>query len=74
MSRGTGSVEITVQDDGRGFTPDAPDAARLDMHGAGLVGIRERARILGGRVEIQSSARAGTRLTVTFPLEEAAHA
>ena len=51
VSRKPGSIEITVQDDGRGFSRDAPDAAPLGMHGAGLAGIRERARILGGRVE-----------------------
>jgi len=75
VSRRPGSVEITVQDDGRGFSGDARDAAGPGgMHGAGLAGIRERARILGGRVDIQSSARSGTTLTVTVPIEGAAHA
>ena len=37
-------------------------------HGAGLVGIRERARILGGQAEIQSSAETGTTVAVTLPL------
>ena len=73
VARGPGSIVITVEDNGRGFSPDALDAARLAMHGAGLVGIRERARILGGRVEIHSNARTGTTLTVTLPLEDATH-
>ena len=74
LSRRPGSIEITVHDDGRGFSPGVPSAGRQAMHGAGLAGIRERARILGGRVDIQSSARAGTTLTVTIPFEEVAHA
>jgi len=74
LSRRPGSIEITVHDDGRGFSPGVPGAGRQAMHGAGLAGIRERARILGGRVDIQSSARAGTTLTVTIPFEGVAHA
>jgi len=74
LSRRPGSIEITVHDDGRGFSPDVPGDGRQAMHGAGLAGIRERTRILGGRVDIQSSARTGTTLTVTIPLEEGAHA
>ena len=58
ISRNGRSVEITVQDDGIGFGPDALERARSTSHGAGLVGIRERARILGGRVDIRSGARA----------------
>jgi signal transduction histidine kinase len=73
VSQGPRSIVITVEDNGKGFSPDDLDAARLAMHGAGLVGIRERARILGGRVEIQSNAAAGTMLTVTLPLEDTAH-
>ena len=69
VCRGPGSILITVEDNGRGFSPDALDAARLALDGAGLVGIRERARILGGRIEIHSHARTGTTLTVTLPLE-----
>ena len=72
VSLGPRALDITVQDDGRGFSGDAPDAAGPRVHGAGLAGIRERARILGGHVDIQSSAR-GTNLTVTLPLDEAAH-
>ena len=36
-------------------------------HGFGLLGMRERARILGGRVEILSSAETGTTVVVTLP-------
>ena len=61
------SVQIVVQDNGVGFNPTAA-TARPITHGAGLVGMRERVRMLGGRVEIQSSAQAGTTVRVSLPL------
>jgi signal transduction histidine kinase len=61
MTRGATSVEIRVEDNGKGFSLVPLDAATTTKHGFGLVGMRERARILGGRVEISSSARTGTR-------------
>ena len=67
------SVEIRVQDNGMGFRSDGLEAARSTAHGAGLVGIRERARILGGQAEIQSSAETGTTVAVTLPLGGAMH-
>jgi signal transduction histidine kinase/ligand-binding sensor domain-containing protein len=73
ISRNGRSVEITVQDNGMGFGPDEVERAHSASHGAGLVGIRERARILGGRVEIRSGVPRGTTITVTLPLEGATH-
>jgi ligand-binding sensor domain-containing protein/signal transduction histidine kinase len=68
IARGVTSLEIRVHDDGTGFSSESLDAVRSTAHGAGLVGIRERARILGGQAEIQSSAQTGTTVAVTLPL------
>jgi signal transduction histidine kinase len=61
-------VQIKVEDNGKGFSPAPLDAASPTKHGFGLVGIRERVRILGGCVEIQSNARTGTAVVVTLPI------
>ena len=58
-------VRLAVEDDGRGF-----DASEEPGERHGLVGMNERARMLGGRLEIRSSPGAGTRVEVTVPLEE----
>ena len=58
---GRGRLRVIVEDDGCGFDADAP-TDRL-----GLVGIRERAELLGGTVRIDSSPGAGTALTVELP-------
>src|SRR5215210_8316599 len=58
-------VRLVVQDDGRGFDASAVPA---DRHG--IVGMRERAEVLGGSLEVHSSPGAGTRIEATVPLEE----
>jgi signal transduction histidine kinase/ligand-binding sensor domain-containing protein len=73
ISRNGRSVEIVVRDNGIGFGPNELEHSRSTSHGAGLVGIRERARILGGRVEIRSGAPSGTTITVTLLLDGGTH-
>ncbi len=60
-----GRVQLVVEDDGRGF-----DASNIPVDRHGLVGMNERARMLGGRIEIYSSPGAGTSIEATVPLEE----
>jgi signal transduction histidine kinase len=55
-----GRVRVEVRDDGRGFDADAPAA------GFGLPGMRERVELLGGELEVESSA-AGTRVGAMLP-------
>lgn len=55
-------VRLTVEDDGAGFVSGAkPSEGRPSF---GLVGMRERAELLGGTVEIQSEPGRGTRVEV----------
>jgi two-component system NarL family sensor kinase len=56
-------VQLAVEDDGRGF-----DAARIPADHHGLIGMQERARLLGGALELRSQPDRGTRLQVTIPL------
>src|SRR5215210_5932956 len=57
-----GTIEIEVIDDGVGFEPS------LVREGFGLVGMRERAALLGGTLEVDSTKGAGTRLRAEIPL------
>ena len=57
-----GAIEIEVSDDGVGFEPS------LVREGFGLVGMRERAALLGGMLEIDSAKGAGTRVLASIPL------
>lgn len=63
-------AHLTIADDGRGFDPDE-GGQTLDpplRHGFGLIGMRERARLLNGAMHICSSGDAGTRIDVVIPL------
>jgi signal transduction histidine kinase len=60
-------VTLEVQDDGVGFDlPPRPDLLTQAGH-FGLLGIRERATLLGGSFRIQTGPGEGTRLTVRLP-------
>jgi signal transduction histidine kinase len=63
LTRMEGSVKAVVEDDGQGFDPD-----RSDDGGFGLVGMRERLALLGGRLRIESSPGAGTTIAADVPL------
>ena len=60
-------VSLDVTDDGRGFDPSTAGQAG----GLGLVGMRERAAGLGGRMAIESAPGDGTAISVTLPAIEA---
>jgi signal transduction histidine kinase/ligand-binding sensor domain-containing protein len=71
VARVHGSVEIRIEDNGVGFSADRFTMAGIVPDHFGLVSMRERARILGGRVEFVSSPGTGTAVVVTLPLEAA---
>jgi len=58
-------VRIEVQDDGQGFNPNSVD--RSNRSPFGLIGMRERASLLGGAVEIDSEPGKGTKVMVGIP-------
>jgi signal transduction histidine kinase len=60
IKRDGNSVQISVTDDGKGFSP-GPSA---NGPGFGLTGISERARMLGGSESINSTPGKGTTITV----------
>ena len=65
-----GLVLLTIEDDGRGFAQG--ESAGPEQ--LGLTGMRERVRRVGGHLLIESSAGAGTSLTVALPLSSIAAA
>jgi signal transduction histidine kinase len=67
LSRRDHHAMLAIEDDGRGFQPDAP-AAPQGAAGFGLVSMRERATLVGGELEIDSAPGAGTSIVVRVPL------
>ncbi|MDZ7778884.1 MAG: PAS domain S-box protein [Gemmatimonadota bacterium] len=67
-----GAVVVEVTDDGRGFDPASP--MERDR-GLGLIGMKERTTMVGGRLHIESAPGHGTsvRVAVPFTTSEADH-
>jgi two-component system, NarL family, sensor histidine kinase UhpB len=55
------ALELRIRDDGRGFDPG------VEHEGIGLSGMRERARLVGARLEVASRPGEGTDLTLQVP-------
>lgn len=54
-------ISLTISDNGIGFDPS------IEGHGQGLIGMRNRARSVGGSVEIESRSVSGTIVRVRIP-------
>ena len=63
LKQGDRVVQLVVQDDGAGFDPQG-----VRDGGLGLVGMRERVGLLGGRMVVESSEGAGTLLKAEVPI------
>ncbi len=72
LVREESAVELHVQDDGIGLDPTGRElVATGDRRRLGLQGMRERAALLGGSVEVASEPGAGTTITARFPVRAA---
>jgi signal transduction histidine kinase len=60
-------LQLVIEDDGTGFDVVTALAAGSAGHSAGLTGMRDRARLYGGELHIESSP-GRTRLQIAFPL------
>ncbi|HEX3239534.1 MAG TPA: GAF domain-containing protein [Solirubrobacterales bacterium] len=60
-----GALCVVIEDDGSGFD------SSLANGGRGLVGMRERVALLGGRLEVSSEPERGTRITASLPVRSA---
>jgi two-component system, NarL family, sensor histidine kinase UhpB len=64
-----GGVELRISDDGRGFDPSVlPHVNSLTPgRGLGLIGMAERARLVGGELDVRSAPGGGTTITLRVP-------
>jgi PAS domain S-box-containing protein len=63
-----GFLMLKVKDNGRGIT----EAESYDLKSLGLLGMRERALIVGGRIEIEGTPEQGTSVRIFIPLRSRA--
>lgn len=68
LEAGAGKITAIVEDDGKGFDVESTFRYKIGAHSLGLLGIKERATLLGGTFSIKSKVGQGTCLTVEIPL------
>jgi signal transduction histidine kinase len=63
------SIELTVKDNGKGY--DANDTSKMyaDKKGLGLFSLKEKLIHLQGSMDIQSSPKEGTTVTINIPIK-----
>ncbi|MEW5744329.1 MAG: ATP-binding protein [Nitrospirota bacterium] len=70
LKTGHRSVSIDIEDDGDGFdVQEATKQSPTGIRGLGILGMKERAALLDGRLTICSTPGQGTRISVTVPLK-----
>jgi PAS domain S-box-containing protein len=62
-----GLISLVIEDNGAGFDPALALAHRASDRGLGLAALDERARMLGGTLEIRSQPGSGVRVTCVIP-------
>jgi signal transduction histidine kinase len=65
-----GEMRLEIEDDGVGFDVAQASEQAVALQRLGLLGIQERAQLVGGRVNLESTPGKGTRLSVCVPLLE----
>ncbi|MFN2502370.1 MAG: PAS domain S-box protein [Pyrinomonadaceae bacterium] len=61
-------LKLIIEDNGVGFDPATKGASREVGRGLGLIGMGERAMLVGGDVQVESEPGAGTTIFVRVPL------
>jgi PAS domain S-box-containing protein len=60
-------VRLIIEDNGKGFDVMKSTSKKTSGHGLGLLGMSERAALVGGRVEIESARGKGTTIFASVP-------
>jgi two-component system CheB/CheR fusion protein len=62
-------LRVIIEDDGNGFDTEDPGSAEPTKH-LGLRGMRERAALAGGTLQVESTTSKGTTIYLTIPVTE----
>lgn len=62
-----GGLRLSITDNGKGFNVEE---IRTEKHGLGLIGMRERVRVVQGTYELKSTPGQGTEIRVWVPIKE----
>jgi signal transduction histidine kinase len=64
------SLTVVIEDDGEGFDVTSMLKQSEDGRGLGILGMKERANLLDGRLEVCSAPNGGTRINLWIPINQ----
>ena len=67
LEPGEEKIRMTISDNGKGFEVPSPLNSVGDVGKLGIIGMLERAELLGGTLDIESNPNRGTTVTVEIP-------
>jgi PAS domain S-box-containing protein len=70
LESGRDSIKMTISDDGKGFKPPAQVNELARSGRLGIVGMSERAHLLGGSMSVKSKAHKGTTVFTEIPVPD----
>jgi signal transduction histidine kinase len=65
-SNGSGNLNMNISDNGIGFNSNSPET--LEKKSLGIIGMKERALLLGGTLDIESAPNTGTEVKLRIPV------
>lgn len=65
LEKTNGAIEVSISDNGKGF--DAKRVLGKAENGFGVRGMRDRAELFGGKLDVKSAENEGTLVTLTLP-------
>jgi PAS domain S-box-containing protein len=66
MKQESGELFLSIKDNGRGIT----ESEKSDAHSLGLLGMRERAHLIGAQIDITGIEGKGTQVAMRIPISE----
>jgi signal transduction histidine kinase len=69
LRKNSGSIELTIQDNGQGFDVEKISSTESSRKGMGLGNMRERTELSGGYFSIESGKESGTVIRALWPIE-----
>ncbi|MBI2170605.1 MAG: HAMP domain-containing protein [Chloroflexi bacterium] len=70
LAQGDSKVNVVVTDDGKGFNVERALDSSMHAKNVGLLGMRERVRLLNGSMQIRSQEGKGTEVSIEIPVPE----
>lgn len=68
LERRLKELQLIIEDNGVGFDPNAVDSQEEGRRSLGLIGMKERAALVGGWVDLETAPGVGTTVYVHIPL------